>query len=442
MASGTLQDRLRTIIAQVEHLDPIRRLGKVVDCVGLVIESAGPETSIGDLCEIDSVDGGSRLAQVIGFRDGRVLLMPLEEPQGLRPGATVRTKSSGALAPVGPELLGRVIDGFSRPLDDLGPLHCSERRPLFTDAPGPMEREPITERLVTGVRVVDAMLPCGKGQRVGLFGGSGVGKSTLLAAIARTSKADVNVIAMIGERNREVREFIENNLGVEGMKRSVVIAATSDLPAPARVRAAFLAATVAEWFRDQGQDVMLIMDSVTRLAMAQREIGLAAGEPPSQKGYTPSVFQLMPRLFERAGNFGSGSITGIYTVLVEGDDLSEPIADAARSLLDGHIVLSRQLAAANHYPAIDVLESVSRLTNAVATQEQCDWMAKLRDAMASYRRSEDLINLGAYTAGSNGKLDAAVREHDKIQTFLRQSLRNAAPLDDTLTQLESLAEMV
>lgn len=442
MPSDSLRSRLLATIAQVEQLEPVRGLGKVVDCIGLVIESDGPASSIGDLCEIESSDGEGRLAQVIGFRGDRVLLMPLEEPQGLRPGAVVRTRNSASLAPVGPELLGRVIDGFSRPLDGRGPLRCTERRSLYSEAPGPMDRDPIRQQLVTGVRVVDAMLPCGKGQRIGLFGGSGVGKSTLLAAMARSSQADVNVIAMIGERNREVREFIENNLGEEGLKRSVVIASTSDRPAPARVRAAFLAATVADWFKDQGQDVMLVMDSVTRLAMAQREIGLAAGEPPSQKGYTPSVFQLMPKLFERAGNFTRGSITGIYTVLVEGDDLSEPIADAARSLLDGHIVLSRQLAAANHFPAIDVLESVSRLTDAVASPEQNSWVAKLRDSLAAYRRSEDLINLGAYTAGSNAKLDSAVREHEKIQEFLRQKLNNSSPLDETLLQLEALAEKV
>jgi FliI/YscN family ATPase len=305
-----------------------------------------------------------------------------------------------------------------------------------------MEREPIREQLVTGVRVVDAMLPCGKGQRVGIFGGSGVGKSTLLAAMARSSAADVNVIAMIGERNREVREFIDKNLGPEGLKRSVVVAATSDRPAPARVRAAFLAATVADYFKSQGQDVMFIMDSATRLAMAQREIGLAAGEPPSQKGYTPSVFQLLPRLFERAGNFAQGSITGVYTVLVEGDDLSEPIADAARSLLDGHIVLSRQLATANHFPAIDVLDSVSRLSDVVASSEQNAWASKLRDSLAAYRRSEDLINLGAYTAGANAKLDAAVKEQERIREFLRQQLNRSSPLNDTLAQLKDLAARV
>ena len=442
MPSETLRDHLRSYIGRLPAIDPIRGLGKVVDCIGLVVESEGPSASIGDLCDIQGDDGQTRLAQVIGFRENRVLLMPLEEPQGLRPGSVVSTRKSASLAPVGPELLGRVIDGFSRPLDGRGPLRCGHRLPLYPDAPGPMEREPIHEQLVTGVRVVDAMLPCGKGQRVGIFGGSGVGKSTLLAAMARSSEADVNVIAMIGERNREVREFIDKNLGPEGLKRSVVVAATSDRPAPARVRAAFLAATVADYFKSQGQHVMLIMDSATRLAMAQREIGLAAGEPPSQKGYTPSVFQLLPRLFERAGNFAQGSITGIYTILVEGDDLSEPIADAARSLLDGHIVLSRQLAAANHFPAIDVLDSVSRLTDAVAGPEQNAWASKLRDSLAAYRRSEDLINLGAYTAGANAKLDAAVKEQDRIRGFLRQELNRSSPLNETLSQLKDLAARV
>jgi FliI/YscN family ATPase len=442
MPSGTLRDHLRAHAAQLAQLDPIRGLGKVAGCAGLVVESEGPPSSIGELCEIEGGDGKARLAQVIGFRDKKVLLMPLEEPEGLRPGAAVRTRKSASRAPVGPELLGRVIDGFGRPLDGLGPLRCELRLPLHPEAPGPMEREPIREQLVTGVRVVDAMLPCGKGQRVGIFGGSGVGKSTLLAAMARSSAADVNVIAMIGERNREVREFIENNLGPEGLKRSVVVAATSDRPAPVRVRAAFLAATVADYFKSQGKDVMFIMDSATRLAMAQREIGLAAGEPPSQKGYTPSVFQLLPRLFERGGNFARGSITGVYTVLVEGDDLTEPIADAARSLLDGHIVLSRQLAAANHYPAIDVLDSVSRLSDAIVTPEQNAWAAKLRDSLAAYRRSEDLINLGAYTSGVNAKLDAAVKEQDRIRDFLRQQLNRSSPISETLSQLKDLAARV
>jgi flagellum-specific ATP synthase/type III secretion protein N (ATPase) len=300
-----------------------------------------------------------------------------------------------------------------------------------------MEREPIRQALATGVRSIDAVIPCGKGQRVGIFGGSGVGKSTLLAAMARNGSADVNVIAMIGERNREVRAFLEETLEADGLARSVVIAATSDRPAPVRVRAAFLAATVADWFREQGRDVLLIMDSATRLAMAQREIGLAAGEPPSQKGYTPSVFQLLPRLFERAGNFAKGSVTGFYTVLVEGDDLNEPIADAVRALLDGHIVLSRELAHRNHYPAIDVLQSVSRLQRAIAGEAQLGLAGRLREALAEYRQSEDLVRLGAYAAGSNPKLDAAIKSQDDVLAFLRQDLREAQPIEKTLAELEA-----
>jgi FliI/YscN family ATPase len=363
--------------------------------------------------------------------------MPLEEVGGLQPGARVRTRPTGSQARVGEELLGRVLDGFGRPLDGKGALGCAELRPLFSDPAGPMEREPIRQALATGVRSIDAVIPCGKGQRVGIFGGSGVGKSTLLAAMARNGSADVNVIAMIGERNREVRAFLEETLEADGLARSVVIAATSDRPAPVRVRAAFLAATVADWFREQGRDVLLIMDSATRLAMAQREIGLAAGEPPSQKGYTPSVFQLLPRLFERAGNFAKGSVTGFYTVLVEGDDLNEPIADAVRALLDGHIVLSRELAHRNHYPAIDVLQSVSRLQRAIAGEAQLGLAGRLREALAEYRQSEDLVRLGAYAAGSNPKLDAAIKSQDDVLAFLRQDLREAQPIEKTLAELEA-----
>jgi FliI/YscN family ATPase len=339
---------------------------------------------------------------------------------------------------VGEELLGRVLDGFGRPLDGKGPAGCSQLRALFADPEGPMRREPIREALVTGVRSIDALVPCGKGQRVGIFGGSGVGKSTLLGAMARNSAADVNVIALIGERNREVRAFLEEALDAEGLRRSVVVAATSDRPAPVRVRTAFLASAIADWFREQGRDVLLIMDSATRLAMAQRKIGLAAGEPPSQKGYTPSVFQLLPRLFERAGNFSKGSVTGFYTVLVEGDDMNEPIADAVRSLLDGHIVLSRALAHRNHYPAIDVLESVSRLQNAVARREQLEYAGRLREALAEHRQSEDLIRLGAYVAGSNPKLDAVLRSQDEVMRFLRQDLSLPQPITKTLEELEAI----
>ena len=303
-----------------------------------------------------------------------------------------------------------------------------------------MEREPISAPLSTGIRVIDGMLPCGRGQRVGIFGGSGVGKSTLLGAMARSSAADVNVIAMIGERNREVRAFLEETLRSEGVRKSVIVAATSDRPAPVRVRSAFLATTIAEAFRDEGRDVLLIMDSVTRFAMAQREIGLAAGEPPSQKGYTPSVFQMLPKIFERAGNFGTGSITAFYTVLVEGDDLNDPIADASRAILDGHVVLSRDLAAANHYPAIDVLASVSRLAPSLADHDHLASVARLRDSMAAYQATEDLINLGAYTAGSNPKVDAAIQQRDHVLDFLRQDTAAHQSMEQTVADLHALTQ--
>jgi flagellum-specific ATP synthase len=310
---------------------------------------------------------------------------------------------------------------------------------LYATPPGPLDREHISEPLVTGVRAIDSLLPLGKGQRVGIFGGSGVGKSTLLGAMARHNSADVSVIALIGERNREVREFLEKDLGADGMKRSVVIVATSDMPAPLRIRAAFVAVAVAEYFRDAGKSVLLVMDSVTRLAMAQREIGLAAGEPPSQKGYTPSVFSLMPKIFERAGNFHNGSITGFFTVLVEGDDFNEPICDTARSILDGHVILSRDLAAMGHYPAIDVLNSVSRLAGRVAAPEHREVARKLREVLAEYQRSEDLINLGAYAAGSNPRLDSAIRLRPKLNEFLRQEPEFSEPIEQTMTKLQALA---
>ena len=434
----SLRDSLRAKAARVSALRTVRAEGTVTAFAGLVIESEGPAATVGDVCEVETAAAAIRV-QVIGFRRGRVLTMPLEEIGGLQPGLKIRARPAGARAAMGAELLGRVVDGFGRPLDGKGPLGCAELRPLFIDPEGPMQREPIREALATGVRSIDALLPCGKGQRVGIFGGSGVGKSTLLAAMARNGAADVNVIALIGERNREVRAFLEETLDADGLRRSVVIAATSDRPAPVRVRAAFLAATVADWFREQGRAVLLIMDSATRLAMAQREIGLAAGEPPSQKGYTPSVFQLLPRLFERAGNFAKGSVTGFYTVLVEGDDMNEPIADAVRSLLDGHIVLSRELAHRNHYPAIDVLQSVSRLQDAVAVEGQLTQAGRLREALAEYRQSEDLVRLGAYVAGSNPKLDAAIRSREELLRFLRQDLREPQPFAKTLGELETVA---
>ncbi len=370
----------------------------------------------------------------------RVLAMPLEETGGLQLGDAVVARPEEARVEVGPELLGRVLDGFGRPMDGGPPIPARDAYSLQGTPVGPLEREPITQALVTGIRAIDALLPCGKGQRMGIFGGSGVGKSTLLGSMSRHNSADVSVIAMIGERNREVRGFLENELGPEGRRRAVVVCATSDRPAPLRVRACLVALAVAEYFRDQGAAVLLVMDSVTRLAMAQREIGLAAGEPPSQKGYTPSVFNLLPRILERAGNFRRGSITGFFTVLVEGDDFNEPIADAVRAILDGHIILSRQLAAQGHYPAIDVLHSVSRLSSALANAEQQAAARKLRQALAVYRDSEDLIQLGAYVAGANPALDASIRLRPELLDFLRQDHQNTVPAAETMRQLQELAK--
>lgn len=421
-----------------EELLPVAS-GVVTQMVGLLIESRGPSVAIGDFCEVRTSSGKSIRIQVIGFRDGCVLSMPLEETDGLQLGDKVIARSHEARVRVSEALMGRVLDGFGRPMDGRGPISADAHYELNASPPGPLERENIEERLITGVRAIDSMLPCGKGQRIGIFGGSGVGKSTLLGTMARFSSADVNVIALIGERNREVREFLEKELSPEGLARSIVIVATSDRPAPLRIRAAFVALAISEYFRDRGKDVLLVMDSVTRLAMAQREIGLAAGEPPSQKGYTPSVFALLPKIFERAGNFRGGSITGFFTVLVEGDDFNEPICDAVRAILDGHIQLSRALGSRGHYPAIDVLHSVSRLASRIASGDQQSAARRIREALAVLDRSEDLINLGAYVSGSNPRLDAAMRLRSGIETFLRQEVGSNAALDETLERMAQLA---
>ncbi len=430
---------LNPYIDHIPQMDPLRFTGEVVELRGLLIESTGPAAAIGDFCEILSAAGRAIRVQVVGFRDGRILSMPLEDTDGLRLGDIILARPHLAKVAVGPQLLGRVLDGFGRPMDGQPPIEAVDSYDLYRSPENPLTRSHITEPLVTGIRVIDGMLPCGKGQRIGIFGGSGVGKSTLLGAMARESSADVNVIALIGERNREVRAFIDHDLGPEGRARSVVVAATSDRPALLRVRAAFVALAAAEYFRDQGKDVLLVMDSVTRLAMAQREIGLASGEPPSQKGYTPSVFALLPKVCERAGNFENGSITGFFTVLVEGDDFNEPICDAVRAILDGHIILSRQLGAAGHYPAIQVLDSVSRLQSSIATAEQKDNMRKIREALAAYHQAEDLIQLGAYVAGTNPGLDASIKARPKIIDFLRQDASQASSLDDTLKKLKTVA---
>ena len=434
--------KLNDYLSQVRQIDPLPWLGEVVQLVGLLVESRGPVAAIGDFCEIHTKGGRRVPAQVVGFRNGHVLSMPLEEIDGLQLHDPVVARLQQASVAVGPELLGRVLDGLGRPIDSGPPLNATQPYDLYKAPPGPLEREPICEPLVTGIRVIDGLLPCGRGQRIGIFGGSGVGKSTLIGAMARHSSADVNVIALVGERNREVRDFLEHELGPEGRRRSVVVVATSDRPAPLRIRACFVALAIAEYFRDQSANVLLVMDSITRLAMAQREIGLAAGEPPSQKGYTPSVFNLLPKVFERAGSFRNGSITGFFTVLVEGDDLREPVSDAVRALLDGHIVLSRRMAGAGHYPAIDVLRSVSRLTSRLSGPQQLEAARKIRDALAIYEDSRDLVQLGAYAAGSNPRLDASIRAEPEYLNFLRQDVATKASPEETTHRLGALASLL
>jgi FliI/YscN family ATPase len=413
--------------------------GEIVEVVGLLLASRGPAAAVGDFCEVLTSSGRRIRTQVIGFRNGNVLSMPLEEVDGIQLHDTIMARHGDSAVAVGPELIGRVVDGFGEPVDRKPRIRAEAHYQLYRPPESPMDREHISQSLSTGVRAIDALMTCGKGQRMGLFGGSGVGKSTLLGAMARNNSADITVIALIGERNREVKAFLEHELGPEGSRRSVVVCSTSDRPAPLRVRACFVALAIAEYFRDQGANVLLIMDSVTRLAMAQREIGLAAGEPPSQKGYTPSVFNLLPRVLERAGNFRSGSITAFFTVLVEGDDFNEPICDAVRAILDGHIILSRRLAAAGHYPAIDVLNSISRLASKLADREQLSAAIKVRQALAALDESRDLIELGAYAAGSNKALDSAIRMRPEINDFLRQDTSAGLSLTESVAQLRAIA---
>jgi flagellum-specific ATP synthase len=425
---------------KLEKIDPLKSIGRVTRAVGLIIESQGPAVSVGDLCYLPTAVGErTTMLEVVGFRDNHVLLMPLGAMPPVRAGDRIVAAGVSSEIGVGDALLGRTIDALGRPLDGFGDIHTETSYPLNRMTTNPLQRANIDEAMETGVRVIDGMLTIGAGQRIGIFGGSGVGKSTLLGMMAKRSAADINVIALIGERGREVREFIENELGEEGMSRSVMVVSTSDDSALVRIRAALAATAIAEYFKDQGANVLLIMDSVTRFCMAQREIGLAAGEPPSSKGYTPSVFALLPKLLERAGKFDNGgSITGFYTVLVEGDDMNEPIADAVRSILDGHIVLSRALAAQNHYPCIDVLNSASRLFSTVAEKEHRSQAGKVRELLASYQKAEDLINIGAYQMGSNKTIDLAISRHDEIIQFLRQERDEEAHLSASIEQLLSI----
>ena len=412
--------------------------GFVVRVSGLTVESTGPAIGLGELCGIQIRCGRRVLAEVVGFHNDHLILLPLEHIDGISPGDTVTARTTVRHIALSDAILGRVLNGLGEPIDSKGPLQGMDRKALDANSPPPLSREKIASPLSLGIRSLDGILTCGKGQRVGIFSGSGVGKSVLLGDIANSSEASVNVVAMIGERGREVREFLEGDLGAEGLSRSVIVVATSDSPPIQRVKAAFVAVTIAEYFRDKGKDVLFMMDSLTRFAQAQREIGLAAGEPPATKGYCPSVFSLMPRLIERLGCAETGSITGILTVLVENDDLTDPVADSARSLLDGHVVLSRKLAERGHYPAVDILQSVSRLMPAVVSKEHLLAAQKLKEIYAIYIDAEDLINIGAFSSGSNRRIDGAVALIDRINNFLIQAIRERTSFEETVKRLTEI----
>ncbi|MBT1071949.1 flagellar protein export ATPase FliI [Pelotalea chapellei] len=424
--------------AAVESAKPVRMQGKVTQVVGLVIEGYCPDTSVGAMCEIRQQGGESIPAEVVGFRNNKTLLMPLGEIRGVGLDSLITVRRDKASMGIGPGMLGRVIDGLGNPIDGKGPLIVEEEYPIYAAPVNPMTRPPIRKPLDLGIRSINGLLTCGQGQRVGIMAGSGVGKSTLLGMIARYTEADVNVIALIGERGRELREFIEKDLQDEGLKKSVVVVATSDQPPLVRMRGAYIATTIAEYFQKKGKKVLLMMDSATRFAMAMREVGLAIGEPPTTKGYTPSVFAALPKLLERAGNFADGSITGLYTVLVEGDDFNEPISDAMRSILDGHIVLSRSLASRNIYPPIDVLASASRVMNDVTSKEQQQLAGKFKETMATFNQSEDLINIGAYKAGSNPGIDYAVARIDGMTSYLKQAVHDPVTIQEANQDLKQI----
>ncbi len=430
---------LDALSARLDRVGRPVEAGKVTKVVGLIVEGSVPGARVGSLCEIAITGQRPVLAEVVGFRDQTALMMPLGDVGGIEMGSTVTPRRSTAMVPVGDSMLGRVFDGLGNPLDDLGPVNYTDQMPLYAEPINPLRRRAIDEPAWMGIKAIDCLLTCGRGQRVGIFAGSGVGKSVTLGMMARNCSSDVNVIALIGERGREVLSFIENDLGPEGLKRSVIVAATSDMAPLVRIRAAWYATTIAEYFRKEGKNVVLMMDSVTRFAMAQREIGLATGEPPATRGYTPSCFALLPRLLERAGrDNGPGSITGIYTVLVEGDDLNDPIGDAVRSILDGHIVLSRDLAARNHYPAIDVLVSASRVMGDVTTPDHRKSAGVIRELLAAYRRAEDLINIGAYKHGANPTIDRAIAQIDAMNRLLRQAIEERVEYAASIRDMQGI----
>ncbi len=431
----------RPYLNAVKSAETVLLKGKITKIVGLVIESDGPSINLGELCYISPrIEAPLLPAEVVGFRENRVLLMPLGEMQGIGPGSEVVSSRNLLRVKVGKSLLGRVLDGLGNPIDGKGPLLAETEYPIQSPPPPPLSRRRICEPVSVGIRAVDGLMTLGKGQRMAILAGSGVGKSTMMGMIARNTSADINVIALIGERGREVLDFIERDLGEEGLKKSVVVVSTSDQPALLRIKGANTATAVAEYFRDQGMDVMLMMDSLTRVAMAQREVGLTIGEPPATRGYPPSVFAMMPKLLERSGTGEKGSITGLYAVLVDGDDMNEPVADNVRSIVDGHVVLSRRLAAQNHYPPIDILSSLSRVMNEVVDAEHLKAAQRLRSLQATYQEAEDLINIGAYSAGSNPEIDRAIEKNTGIREFLRQGVMDKVSFADTVARMKQLVQ--
>lgn len=437
-------DILTPLLQKLEKTQQFQEIGVVDKLIGLIVESRGPNAKIGDLCLIETKNPYTPYiqAEVVGFKDGHILLMPLEEMLNLSPGCKVFNTGDAFRVSVGPELLGRVLDGLGNPIDDRYDISQDLKYHIHSHPPHPLRRKEIDDPIPLGVKAIDGFITIGMGQRVGIFAGSGVGKSTLLGMIARNTEADMSVIALIGERGREVRDFIEHSLGPEGLKRTVLVVSTSEQPAMLKIKAAMVATTIAEYFRKTGKNVLLMMDSLTRVAMALREVGLAVGEPPANRGYTPSVYAFMPKLLERSGTSDTGSITGLYTVLVEGDDFNEPVSDMVRGLLDGHIMLSRDLAEQNHFPSIDVQGSISRLMIGLVTKEHRAAAGKIRDLMATYRKSEDLINIGAYVPGSNPKLDKAVALKGEIDALLKQDIEDNTPYSATVEQLLQIAQKI